>query len=90
MASGLPIACSKEDTMSEVLGEDGMYFDSEQPANVTRALRQLIESQLLCSELAKARYATTKHYSLQRYADETFGHLFAVTQRHKDLLCVVS
>ena len=33
MASGLPIACSKKGPIPEVLGKDGVYFDSEEPVN---------------------------------------------------------
>ena len=90
IASSLPIACSKKGLMPEVLGEDGMYFDHEQPPDITCAFGQLIESPLLRKELAQESYATTKQYSLQSCADETFGLLFAVTQLHKDLLCVAS
>jgi glycosyltransferase involved in cell wall biosynthesis len=89
MGSGLPIACSSKQPMSDIVGKAGVYFDPEQPANITRALRQLIESPLLRTELAQASYVTAQQYSWQRCADETFGFLLAVTQLHKDLLCAV-
>lgn len=83
MASGLPIACSNRGPMPEVLGEAGVYFDPEQPKDIARALRKLIESPQLRTKLAQASYERAQQYSWQRCADETFGFLVAVTQRHK-------
>ena len=90
MASGWPSAWSKKVPMPEVLGKDWVYFDPEQPANIIRALRQLIESPLLRKELSQVSYATTQKYSWQRSVYEKFGFLLVVTQLHKDLLCAAS
>ena len=81
MASGLPIACSNRGPMPEVLGEGGVYFDPEQSADIARALRELIESPQLRSQLADASYQRSLQYSWQRCADETFRFLVAVTHR---------
>ena len=43
MASGLPIACSNLGPMPEVLGDAGLYFHPERPAEIAAALRQLFE-----------------------------------------------
>ena len=43
MASGLPIACSNRGPMPEVLGQAGVFFNPEQPEDIARALRELIE-----------------------------------------------
>lgn len=83
MASGLPIACSNRGPMPEVLGEAGVFFDPEQPEDIARALRELIESPQFRTELAQASYECAQQYSWHHCADETFGFLVAVTQRHK-------
>jgi len=80
MASGLPIACSNKGPMTEVLGDAGVYFDPEQPDDIARALRQLIESPLLRTELGEASYDRAQQYSWHRCADETFGFLATMQQ----------
>lgn len=83
MASGLPIACSNLGPMPEVLGDAGVYFDPEQPEEIASALRELIESPQLRTELAQASYQRAQQFSWQRCADETFRFLVAVTHRQK-------
>ena len=85
MASGLPIACSKKGPMPEMLNAAGLYFDPEQPDDIARVLRELIESPLLRTKLAQASYAIAQEYSWQRCANETFGFLNAVVQEHKGI-----
>lgn len=75
MASGLPIACSRRGPMPEVLGDAGMYFDPENPADIARALRQLIECPALRTRLAQASFARARVYSWSRCASETFEFL---------------
>ena len=75
MRSGLPIACSNRGPMPEVLGEGGIYFDPESPADITRALRALIESPELRSRLSTAAFSRSMAYSWTRCADETFAYL---------------
>ena len=81
MASGLPIACSNKGPMTEVLGDAGVYFDPEQPDDIARALRELIESPPLRTELGQASYTRAQQYSWQRCADESFGFLAAVMKQ---------
>lgn len=75
MASGLPIACSNRGPMPEVLGAAGVYFDPEQPRDIARALRKLINSPKLRAELAQASYARAQQFSWLRCADQTFSFL---------------
>ena len=78
MASGLPIACSNRGPMPEVLGSDGVYFDPEQPAEIARAVRELIESPQLRANLAAASYQRSQQYSWQLCAGETFQFLASI------------
>ncbi len=80
MASGLPIACSNRGSMLEVLGDSGVYFDPVQPADIARALRELILSPQLRSKLAMASYQRSQQYSWKRCADETFDFLAKIAQ----------
>lgn len=83
MASGLPIACSNRGPMPEVLGQAGVFFNPEQPEDITRALRELIESPQTRTELARASYGRVQEYSWLRCADETFRFLVGVIQQRK-------
>jgi glycosyltransferase involved in cell wall biosynthesis len=83
MASGLPIACSNRGPMPEVLGQAGVFFNPEQSEDITRALRELIESPQTRTELARASYKRVQEYSWLRCADETFRFLVGVIQQRK-------
>jgi glycosyltransferase involved in cell wall biosynthesis len=78
MASGLPIACSDRGPMPEVLGDAGLYFDHEDVGSITSAIRRLIVSPELRSEMAQAAFERMGGYSWRRCADETFGFLAEV------------
>lgn len=83
MASGLPIACSNRGPMGEVLGDAGEYFDPEQPDDIARALKVLIGSPQLRTDLAQASYTRAQKYSWQRCADETFGFLVSTVKQQQ-------
>jgi glycosyltransferase involved in cell wall biosynthesis len=80
MASGLPIACSNRGPMPEVLGESGVFFDPEDSADITRALRVLLSSAPLRAQLAAASHARVQGFSWQRCAQETFAFLAAMAR----------
>lgn len=80
MASGLPIACSSNGPMPEILGDTGVFFDPEQAITITRALSKLINSSQLRSELSKASYERAQQYSWRRCAEETFGFLNSIAK----------
>ena len=75
MASGLPIVCSKCSSMSETLGEDGEYFDPENPEDIARAIYKLIQSPNLRSVNANKTYNRAQAYSWARCGAETFNFL---------------
>ena len=81
MAAGLPIACSRRGPMPEMLGEAGLYFNPEKPAEIATALRELINSPELRTDLAQASYERAQQYSWQRCADETFKFLVEIAQK---------
>lgn len=78
MAAGLPIACSDRASMPEILGSAGVYFNPEDPREISEALRRLIESPELRSELADSSFNVAQSYSWSRCAEQTFGFLAEV------------
>ena len=83
MAAGLPVACSNRGPMPVVLGDAGVYFDPEQPDEIAHALRKLIESVQLRTDLAQASYERARKYSWQRCAEDTFAFLAEIALQHK-------
>lgn len=75
MASGLPIACANRGPMPEMLGDAGIYFDPERPAEIAAALEQLITDPALRTRCAEGAYMKAQAYSWERCAQETFGFL---------------
>lgn len=83
MAVGLPVACSNRGPMQEVLGDAGVYFDPEQPAEIARALRELIDFPQLRADLAKASFERAAQYTWPRCANDTLTFLSKIAQQHK-------
>lgn len=75
MTIGLPIACSKEGPMPEILKEGGTYFDPLKPRSIQNAIKTLIENnekRIFFSTTAKKLASV---YSWERCSRETFGYL---------------
>jgi glycosyltransferase involved in cell wall biosynthesis len=72
MASGLPIACSNRGPMPEILGEAGVYFDPEQPDEISEVMSHLLENLTLREKSAVLAYTKAQNYTWQRCANETF------------------
>ena len=84
MASGLPIACSNLGPMPEVLGDAGLYFHPERPAEIAAALRQLFEQPQLRLHLAQAALARSKRFSWEQCAKETFSFVAQVFRSYSE------
>jgi hypothetical protein len=69
--------------MPEVLGQAGVLFNPEQPADIVRALRELIESPQTRTKLSRMSYERVKQYSWLRCADGTFRFLVGVAQQRE-------
>lgn len=82
MSAGLPIACSNLSSMWELLGDAGQYFDPENPDDIAKAIRQMIESPELRAQKAKMAFSRAQEYTWQRCANETFGILKKVTKKN--------
>ena len=80
MAAGLPMACSRMGPMPEILGDAGEYFDPLEPADIARALRNLIRSSELRARHAQAGYERALGYSWARCADATLAFLANVAR----------
>lgn len=78
MAAGLPVACSNRGPMPEVLGDAGLYFDPENPADIAQVIETLIMSPELRTEKANAGFKRCQQYSWARCAEQTLLFLSVV------------
>lgn len=85
MAAGLPIACSNKQPMAGLVGEAGIYFDSENPMDIARALSEAMASQALRAKMAHEGLRRAQQYSWQECADKTFAFLVEIAQREKGI-----
>lgn len=83
MSAGLPIACSKNGPMPEVLGSAGIYFNPLQTQDIAEAMRTLINSAALRARLAARSKELSQAYSWQRCAKDTFEFIAAVAASHR-------
>lgn len=72
MAAGLPIACSNRSSMSEVLGEAGIYFDAENPSDIAEAMEKYIESPELRANNIQMGLNLVKKFNWRSTANLTF------------------
>jgi glycosyltransferase involved in cell wall biosynthesis len=75
MAAGLPIACSSQGPMPEVLGDAGAYFDPEKPAEIAAAVQVLLDDHTLRERKAWAAFARAESFTWERCARETFDFI---------------
>lgn len=75
MSAGLPIACSSQPALQELLGDGGAYFEPENPADIARALRELIIAADIRTVRARRAFEESTKYSWHRCAEETFAFL---------------
>lgn len=85
MASGAPVASSNKGPMPEILGEGGVYFDPENPDDIARAIKQLIESPDLRRKLAECSYRRSSNFSWSSCAKETFDFLSQVVRQSNQI-----
>jgi glycosyltransferase involved in cell wall biosynthesis len=71
MASGAPIASSRAAAMPEILGDAGVYFDPDEPADIARAVAQLLDDPDLRVKLGLQGVARARVFSWDATAART-------------------
>lgn len=75
MASGIAICSSDRGPMPEVLGEDGCYFDPENPVSIANAIRSMIDDPAGREYRRLYSLEHSKKYTWQRCAQATWKAL---------------
>jgi glycosyltransferase involved in cell wall biosynthesis len=71
MAAGCPVAVSQTSSLPEVVGDAGLYFDPRDPEAIAGAVRRILDSSRLRSELAGRGLERSRAFSWARAAELT-------------------
>lgn len=75
MSVGLPIACSRESSMHEILRDAGIYFDPTDPQSIAEAVEQYLLSPQLRDEYQQKAHVLAQQYTWSRCAGQTIAFL---------------
>ena len=83
MSAGLPIACSNQSSMAEILQDGGLYFDPFDPSSIASAIEAYLESPQLRAAKSQRAFDLAKAYSWSACARATATFLVCVSQEHR-------
>ena len=75
MSVGLPLACSSESSMHEVLDDAGLYFDPSDPISIAAVIEQYLLSPALRNQKQKMAHELALQYTWTRCASQTVKFL---------------
>lgn len=83
MAAGLPLACSNQSSMSEILDRGGLYFDPNNVGDIANTIERYLLSPQLRSEKQVLAHELSTQYSWQTCANQTMDFLRKVAIKAK-------
>lgn len=86
MSVGLPIACSRESSMHEILSDAGIYFDPTSPSSIAEAIEQYLLSLNLRDQNQQQAYVLAQQYTWERCAKQTIDFLREIAVPKNKLL----
>jgi glycosyltransferase involved in cell wall biosynthesis len=81
MACGVPVVTSRTNGLQEIAGEGAVLVDPDDPADIARGVREVLNDPGRASRVAAAGLARVKQYSWERCARETLAVLERVARR---------
>lgn len=78
MAAGLPVACSNQSAMHEILGDGGLYFDPNDVQSIADAIERYLQSPQLRDENQKIAYQHSLNFSWKQCANKTIEFFHAL------------
>jgi glycosyltransferase involved in cell wall biosynthesis len=78
MSVGLPIACSRESSMHEILSDAGIYFDPTSPSSIAEAIEQYLLSPNLRDQNQQQAHVLAQQYTWEHCALETVAFLHEI------------
>ncbi len=80
MATGVPVACSKEGALPEIAGQNAIYFDSDNLEEMAGAMEQLALNSEMRKRMIEAGIAWTKRFDWEKTAEKTIQVLQEVAE----------
>ena len=68
MATGLPVACAKAGALSEIAGNNALYFDSDNIEEMESVMEQIVNDQSLRQKLISGGLEWTKRFDWEKTA----------------------
>ena len=81
MSVGLPIACSNQSSMHEILGDGGLYFDPNQNKSIANTIEEYLLSPQLRDEMQKIAYLRSLQFSWDKCAKNTIDFFIRLHER---------
>jgi glycosyltransferase involved in cell wall biosynthesis len=81
MSVGLPIACSRESSMHEILSDAGIYFHPTEPQSIADAIEQYLLSPKLRDGYQQRAHVLAQQYTWSRCAGQTIAFLREIVAR---------
>lgn len=85
MSVGLPIACSGESSMHEVLSDAGIYFDPQNPSSIANAIEQYLVSPGLRHQKQVLAHQYAQQYTWKRCANQTIEFFREVMLKNQSM-----
>ena len=82
MSAGLPIACSNQSSMNEILASGGLYFDPTDVSSIANTIEKFLVSPALREEKQREAHTLAKQYSWSICAQKTMAFLHTVTRNY--------
>ena len=73
MASGNPIACSKKEPMTDILGDAAEYFTAHDIDSIANSIENIINNPSLSLERSQKAYEISKTYTWEECTKKTFN-----------------
>ena len=83
MTLGVPVACSRSGSLSEVAGEAALFFDASSPADITRALREISADAGLQKRLVAAGRRRAEDFAIAKEAGPLADRFAALGRRNR-------
>lgn len=71
MATGIPVLCAKAGSLTEIAGDNAVYFNPENPADIASSLELIVKDQKLKEKLIKSGFEWVKRFSWDKTAEKT-------------------
>jgi glycosyltransferase involved in cell wall biosynthesis len=81
MAMGCPIACSNRSSMSETLGNAGIYFDPMDIEDIKKSIVKLKMDEALRKELSLAAIARSSQFTWPKCSHSTFSFISEIAKK---------